>query len=356
MEQEPLVTVVIPAYNRAKIISRPIESVLEQEYRNWELLLIDDRSTDNTKEVVDAYSIKDSRIRYLLNTREKGPSGARNMGIVNAKGKYIAFLDSDDQWMNHHLKESISVMEEESINVTYALWIEKTDDGEFKYEEKPEKKKIFDEAVRELKPRIVRNAYIFSTNLYEFTRFDYFYYFQINTLVINKDIIDTIGLFDENIMCAEDMDFGHRLYANYETGILWSHHFYYYQGNDNLYFFSDRASVKTEDVINNKAYVERFSMHVINDLKYIRKRLLMMKKMTILNNKKESLRIGYKYLVTKLLTAANINKKLNKPLAIKCCLQSLRYSITRDQFILIGQILLPFIFDRFRIKLTLNLL
>lgn len=100
---EPLISVVIPTYNRSHLIGKTIDSVLKQDFANFEILIVDDGSTDNTDEVVNAY--KDARIRYLKkNNAERG--AARNYGAMKARGRYINFFDSDDLMYPNHLQEA----------------------------------------------------------------------------------------------------------------------------------------------------------------------------------------------------------------------------------------------------------
>jgi len=117
------VSIIMPTYSREKLISRAIESIMKQTYTNWELLIVDDYSTDNTKEKVEQYVNIDKRIKYLKNGRKKGVARARNFGILNSKGEYIAFLDSDDEWFQHHLSESISAINETGVKLSFSLWI-----------------------------------------------------------------------------------------------------------------------------------------------------------------------------------------------------------------------------------------
>ncbi len=105
MNDTDLISVIIPTYNRAHLIKRSAESVLNQTYRNIELIIVDDGSTDNTKEVID--SIKDDRIVYVKQ-ENKGCCAARNKGIELAKGKYIAFNDSDDVWLPNKLEKQLN--------------------------------------------------------------------------------------------------------------------------------------------------------------------------------------------------------------------------------------------------------
>ncbi|MCB0527042.1 MAG: glycosyltransferase family 2 protein [Lewinellaceae bacterium] len=104
-----LVSCVVPTYNRAAFLKDAIESTLAQDYPNWELIIVDDQSADNTAEVAKAYAEKDPRIRYFLNP-QKGVSSARNYGIEMAKGQYIAFLDDDDISLPHRFGSQLKAM------------------------------------------------------------------------------------------------------------------------------------------------------------------------------------------------------------------------------------------------------
>ena len=108
MEKNPKVSVVIPTYNSARFIVETLESVFAQTYRDYEVIVVDDGSTDNTKEVLKPYM---SRIRYIYK-ENGGPASARNVGIKNARGEYIAFLDSDDLWLPEKLEKQIRYFEE----------------------------------------------------------------------------------------------------------------------------------------------------------------------------------------------------------------------------------------------------
>ena len=101
-EHDITVSAIIPTYNRANIVIRAIQSVLNQTYQNFELLVIDDGSQDNTEEIVTG--IHDNRIKYIRHEKNKGVAAARNTGIEAAKGEFIAFLDSDDEWLPNKLK------------------------------------------------------------------------------------------------------------------------------------------------------------------------------------------------------------------------------------------------------------
>lgn len=107
---EKLVSVITPTYNCAEFISRTIESVQAQTYQNWEMIIVDDRSKDNTKEIVDKYMKGDARIQYHLLEVNSGAAVARTTAMQLAKGSYMAFLDSDDIWMPDKLERQIKWM------------------------------------------------------------------------------------------------------------------------------------------------------------------------------------------------------------------------------------------------------
>lgn len=113
-----LVSIIMPSYNTAKYISQSIESVLNQTYTNWELIIVDDCSTDNTDEIIKTY-LGDNRIIYLKNEKNSGAAVSRNYALREAKGKWIAFLDSDDIWLPEKLKKQISFMENHNYNFSY---------------------------------------------------------------------------------------------------------------------------------------------------------------------------------------------------------------------------------------------
>ncbi|WP_143531441.1 glycosyltransferase family 2 protein, partial [Rodentibacter trehalosifermentans] len=106
-----LISIIMPAYNAEKYISKAIKSVLSQSYENWELLVIDDNSNDNTVNVVKAY-LHDRRIKLFINMKNKGAAETRNTGLDNAIGKYICFLDADDYWDKDKLSSQYIFMEQ----------------------------------------------------------------------------------------------------------------------------------------------------------------------------------------------------------------------------------------------------
>jgi len=108
---QPLVSIIIPMYNAEKYIAETIESVVNQTYKNWELIVVDDCSTDSGRDIVREYIKKDKRIKLIESeTNFGGPARPRNIGIDNAKGEYIAFLDADDVWLSEKLQIQIEIL------------------------------------------------------------------------------------------------------------------------------------------------------------------------------------------------------------------------------------------------------
>lgn len=117
--QEKLVTIVTPTYNCGKYISDAIRSVMSQTYTQWEMIIVDDCSTDNTKEIVESFAVNDSRIRYFCNQENCGAAVSRNRAIGQARGRWIAFLDSDDLWSPTKLERQIQFMTTNNYHFTY---------------------------------------------------------------------------------------------------------------------------------------------------------------------------------------------------------------------------------------------
>ena len=111
------VSIIVPTYNRALSIHKTLNSRKEQTHDNWECLVIDDKSTDNTKEVIMDYAKEDSRFRYLINDRAKGAQGARNSGIINANANWIVFFDSDDYMHSRFLEKMISHLQVSKVDI-----------------------------------------------------------------------------------------------------------------------------------------------------------------------------------------------------------------------------------------------
>ncbi len=124
-----LISVVMPMYNSVAFVGKAIESVIAQTYPHWELLVVDDGSTDSSCDVVRAYAVRDSRVQLLINDNPVGmPYAPRNYGIQHAKGDYIAFLDSDDMWLREKLSQQLAVFHRDQRTAVVYSDYEKIDE------------------------------------------------------------------------------------------------------------------------------------------------------------------------------------------------------------------------------------
>jgi len=121
-KNKDLVSIITPSYNSSKYISQTIESVISQTYQNWEMIIIDDCSTDDSIYTIEKYLKKDMRIKLIKLEKKSGPAVARNKGIKEANGRYIAFLDADDIWLSEKLEKQINFMKKERICFCYSSY------------------------------------------------------------------------------------------------------------------------------------------------------------------------------------------------------------------------------------------
>ena len=193
VKNKPLVSVVIPTYNRADIIKRSIDSVLEQTYKNIEIVIVDDGSTDNTKEVVESYD--DQRVRYVSYGTNRGANHARNTGIKKAKGTLIAFQDSDDVWHPEKIEKQVKAYLEspDDHKVVYTGTRSRRVEGFYMPEDwvKPKEGYVFKPSLRGTFANMV-------------------------TILTEKECLEKIGYFDEELPRLQDWDLGIRLSKKYK--------------------------------------------------------------------------------------------------------------------------------------------
>jgi glycosyltransferase involved in cell wall biosynthesis len=188
----PTVSVVIPAYNAGKLVRRVLESVLAQTYGDFEVLVVDDGSSDDTGTI--ARSFEDARVRYVQHERNLGAAAARNTGIRLAKGRYIAFLDSDDTWLPEKLEHQLAIMRQTDSRVGALctdFLLRRSRSG----------------ASTERRPRAPRGW------LREFL--DSCAVSPGSTMMVRKDVFDTVGLMNASLRRFEDWDWLLRYVENF---------------------------------------------------------------------------------------------------------------------------------------------
>jgi len=187
---KPKVSVIIPTFNRANLIPVAIKSVINQTYHAFELIIVDDGSIDNTKEVVSSLR-KDERIRYIWQENQER-AVARNTGITASRGEYISFLDSDDEYLPNKLTAQISVLEENpDIGIVFGGCIESDETGEYSREIKP--------WIYHPSPEYSLKEWLFSSPIY----------FSVS--MVRRTCLERTALFDPQIKRAEDIDLMFRL-------------------------------------------------------------------------------------------------------------------------------------------------
>ena len=124
-----LVSIITPCYNSARFINECVSSVLEQTYTNWELIIVDDASNDNSRELISNIAERDNRIKYVFLTKNIGVAGARNIALEMSTGRYIAFLDSDDVWKEEKLTTQIDFMQFHNISFSFSSYQPMSENG-----------------------------------------------------------------------------------------------------------------------------------------------------------------------------------------------------------------------------------
>lgn len=125
------ISIITPAFNCDSVLKATVHSIIDQSYSNWELIIVDDLSTDSTLEVAQQFADSDDRIKVLKLEKNSGAAVARNTALINATGRYIAFLDSDDLWKPHKLETQLRFMQENDIAFSYSAYAQIDETGEF---------------------------------------------------------------------------------------------------------------------------------------------------------------------------------------------------------------------------------
>ncbi|MFX4263649.1 glycosyltransferase family 2 protein [Pelotomaculum propionicicum] len=184
----------MPTYNRAITIKRAVDSILKQTYQDFEIIIVDDGSTDNTYEIVKEFNEK--RIKYIKHEKNKGASAARNTGIRESRGKYLAFQDSDDQWLPNKLKRQVEILDNSpnEVGIVYCGFWRFNNNKKIYY---PSGKVIEKEG--NVYKSLINGNFIGTP-----------------TAIIKKECFNKYGCFDERLPRLQDWELFIRLSKNYE--------------------------------------------------------------------------------------------------------------------------------------------
>ncbi len=197
----PQIGIVIPVHNRESLIVRAIRSIQAQTFTQYEILVVDDVSTDNTRERVLELANKDPRIRLIRHAVNKGPSGARNTGTQATRARWVAFLDSDDEWHPEKLQQQMNVARDHverglpEPGFIYCAHRDQFPDG---------------------RSEVRRGKY--EGDVYNHLLADF--HCIPSTILVRRDVFDAVGGFDEMLDCWEDHDFALRVARKYTFGVV----------------------------------------------------------------------------------------------------------------------------------------
>ncbi len=182
-DNSPLVSVVLPTYNYARYLPESVGSVLSQTYPHYEVIVVDDGSTDNTKDVLNPFM---QRIKYIKLEQNKGLPVARNTGIQSARGKYIAFIDADDFWLPEKLQTEIEYFDKQrNAGMVYSKHVNIDENG-----------RVIDADVKKRLPSGNIFIQLFSEQNFVIA----------SSVVVRKNVFETTGLFDEQLVNCQDWD------------------------------------------------------------------------------------------------------------------------------------------------------
>lgn len=230
---KPVISVVLPTYNRENVISRAVESVLCQTYENIELIIVDDGSSDNTKEIIENYKDK---IKYIKQDNA-GASSARNNGIRQSQGEYIAFLDSDDQWNCNKLQLQYEFFTSNDVALVST--------GSNTYLEDGSLKKIYPSKINTKPIKSFKDVFIHP-------------YLGTPTVMVKRNAILSEGGFDETLRTAEDIDLFLRISSHNKIGYIDKNLVNIYLSSDGLSTgldsYEDNLKVLNKTLNNNSDY------------------------------------------------------------------------------------------------------
>jgi glycosyltransferase involved in cell wall biosynthesis len=268
-----VVSVVIPTYNREEVVDRAIDSALNQTQQNIEIIVVDDASTDNTREVVTSYD--DSRLVYIRHEKNKGGSAARNTGIKRANGKYIAFLDSDDEWDKDKLKIQINCLKNrnEKWGAIYCGFRTKRNNPLTTFVDS----QFHGNTGQEGNSEIIKDLLLlqFSNG-------------GASTLVVRRDLVEKIDGFDESFSRHQDWEFLIRLLRSTKLAYV----------DEKLVTKHHTGGVRYETAVQaKKQYLQKFAPEVVElawkGYPVIERHRFMIAKVAFENNK---MRCGFSFL------------------------------------------------------------
>ncbi len=229
-DNQPLVSIVVPTYNCAAFLPSSIGSILAQTYDSYEIIVINDGSTDNTSEVLQPFMQK---IRYIQLEQNRGGAAARNIGIRSARGKYIAFFDADDLWLPEKLQTDIGYFNRyPDVSMVCSRHINMDEHG-----------KVFDEAPGKQLPSGNVFSQLFSEQNFVIT----------SSVTVRKEVFEAVGVFDEELVNCQDWDLWLRIAFHFKVAGI-NKPLVKYRHNPHSLSKNRNSVLKYQKVVIEKAY------------------------------------------------------------------------------------------------------
>lgn len=290
-ENIPKVSIIVPTYNRGHFLERTIENVQKQTINDWELLIIDDGSNDNTKDIVEGFIKNDNRVKYFYQENSGGPASPKNIGLEKATGEYVAFLDSDDEWFPLKLEKQLNLFETSDNKklgvVTCFLYIKEDKTGEIISSHN----KLYKGEVRD-------------------KLMNYNFPVTSSCIMTKLSILKEAGLFDPRFKVSDDWDMWLRIsILGYEFDFVPEYLLNYIIHDTNIYYRNPNFNGEKEFIIFCEKHLELFKKY-------------------------NSMMLGYYYFITK-------NSKTSRIYFIKLILD--KESNLRQKIKSLGCLILSFI-------------
>ncbi|HSD07366.1 glycosyltransferase family 2 protein [Flavobacterium sp.] len=258
---QPLVSIIIPSYNRAHLIGETLDCVLSQTYANWECIIVDDGSTDETQLLLDHYCKKDDRFFYQIKTIEqkKGASISRNLGLKLSKGEFVQFLDSDDILAPNKIEVQLDLLKKESkYTISTCMW------GKFN---------VFGESLNLIKNSADYKNFDTIKEYFDIIGLHGGFFPPLNFLM-PKELINYSGYWNESLTVNDDGEFFFRILSNAEKILFCDKTYVLYRNNSNDNLSVLNAESKALSLVNSWKIIETLYVTKYNEVNsnYINKK------------------------------------------------------------------------------------